>query len=322
MQPIREKILKSLAPVVENPKHVFINEKKLVAFANELKDEPTPPWNNTLQLLATPEQTLHYYFFVDSINFCFWQIKAKPRWEYKVDGKWMSGYYAYAYAIKQAFENDPNLYDAEYCADLPFTTFIDIFDGRNELLLMEERYAIIKENFRILLEGFDGKVTKLLEEAKGDVNKLVDLLIKHFPSFRDIHMTKKKKEVYFLKRAQLFCSDISFALPEYKSAHFKNLGDLTAFADYKVPQILREHGVLEYNLSLSSRVAGERIIEKDSDYELEIRAQNIIALEALAAELKNLGRECTAQEIDWLLWVKAKEHPIKTPYHKTITTFY
>ena len=99
---VREKILNSIKPVIGNSKHVKINHNEIKILAQKLLDIPIPPWDNELQFKESPEETAQYYFFLDSINFCFWAKKEKRKWSYLVKEKWLTGYYAYSYAIKEA----------------------------------------------------------------------------------------------------------------------------------------------------------------------------------------------------------------------------
>lgn len=315
----REKILSSIAPVVVGPAHVFINEDKIKEVAQDLLMAQIPSWDNNLQFLGTPEETAQYYFFVDSINFCFWAPKGQMRWEYKIGDKWVGGYYAYSCAIKEAFERDKRLLDAEYLSKIPEKDFRSIFIGRNSLLLIDERLDIIRKNFSILLDKFDGRAINVLKTAENDADKLVALLVEHFPTFRD-KVTFKGKEVYFLKRAQIFTSDLSFVgLAELK---LTNLNHLTAFADYKLPQILESFGVLTYSPELNADIVGETPIQAGSLKEIELRASSVVAIERIRDEMTELGRDITINELDWILWVKAKETSFTKPHHKTVTTFY
>jgi hypothetical protein len=63
------------------------------------------------------------------------------------------------------------------------------------------------------------------------------------------------------------------------------MDDLTAFADYKIPQFLRHKKVLVYDSSLAQRVDNQIDLEPGSKEEVEIRACTIAAVEALRQEL-------------------------------------
>ena len=316
----REKILNSLIPILTDPKFVVIDTAQLKDVATRLLEAPIPSWDNDLQLLGTAEETAQYYFFLDSINFCFWGKKDNPRWEYKINGEWVGGYYAYSRAIKDAFLRNSKFFDASYLSEVSEEDFKSIFaSGRNELQLIDERLEIIRKNFRILNENFDGKAMRLLQEAGMDADAIVSALLEKFPTFDDSIIWNDNR-AFFLKRAQIFVSDISFTgLPRLK---IKNLDHLTVFADYKLHQILESFGVLKYNPELDSDIVNQVLIPKSSQKEIELRAASIAAIEQMRSEIEKLGREITTNELDWILWVKAKESSFEKPHHRTLTTFY
>ncbi|MBX4187122.1 MAG: queuosine salvage family protein [Candidatus Doudnabacteria bacterium] len=318
---IKDTILNSLKPVLENSKFVGINQDNIIKLAGKIKDYPLPAWDNTLQLSSDPKQTAQYYFFLDSINFCFWAEKGKERWSFLKDGEWLQGYYAYSYAIKKAFEANPNFSMAEFLAKLSFEDFKKIFEGKNQLLLLEERHKIITENFRILAEKFNGEAANLIQLADNDVNKLVYILLENFPTFQD-WVLKGNSKIYFLKRAQIFISDLYYAFEGKGLGQFINMKDLTIFADYKLPQLLQAEGALEYQGELLSKIKNEVLIESGSQEEIEIRANTIYASELLRQELERIGRKLTSNELDWILWVQAKSTEFLLPFHKTLTINY
>jgi hypothetical protein len=318
---VKDLILNSLKPVLENSKFVVINQNNIVKLAQKIKDYPLPDWDNNLQFFGDPKQTAQYYFFVDSINFCFWAEKGKERWSFAKDAEWLHGYYAYSYAIKQAFERNPRLFEAEYLSKLSYEDFTKIFEGKNHLLLLEQRHRSINENFSILTEKFDGEASNLVQSTSNDVNKLVNTLIETFPNFQD-WVTKDGNKIYFLKRAQIFVSDLYYAFQGKDLGKFNNMEDLAIFADYKLPQLFQAEGVLGYNKKLLNIVENEKLIEPGSQEEIEIRANTIYASELLRQELDKLGRKLTSNELDWMLWVQAKQTKFQLPHHKTITINY
>lgn len=314
-------ILQSIKPVVEKSKHVRINQDRMAKLADKLKERPIPPWDNELQYLGTEENTVQYYFFLDSINFCFWAKRGEKRWSYQKNGEWLKGYYAFSFAIKRAIEENPRLLDANYLSEISFDNFSEIFSGKGKLLLLKERYKIIKENFGILAERFKGKASVLVGKAKNDVNRLVRLLLAFFPNFMDVSNYQGKK-VYFLKRAQIFANDLYYSLENKSLGCFKNLEDLTIFADYKIPQLLEAERVLEYSQDLLAKIKNEELIDAGSEEEVEIRANAIHACELLVEQIEKLGRKINSNQLDWLLWVLAKKTKFTLPHHKTLTTFY
>lgn len=95
-----------------------------------------------------------------------------------------------------------------------------------------------------------------------------------------------------------------------------NVADLTAFADYQVPRVLRALGVLDYSPSLADRVDHHHLLEEGGQEELSIRAATIIACEAIAAHTGG-----TSADIDNLLWL-SQDIAGETPFHLTETRWY
>jgi len=317
---IKQRILASIEPVIKQAEFVNVDRAKLELLAASIKDLPLPAWDNQLQFLGTADQTMQYYFFLDSINFCFWPEKGKEKWQYPKGEQWLSGYYAFSFAIKRFFENNREFFDADKLADISFEQFKEIFAGIGELQLLEKRWEIIRENFRILSGKYQGQAAHLVKKASGDLNQLIESIIDDFPSFQDISEFGGNK-IYFLKRAQIFASDIANSLHENSTLDLSS-NDFTLFADYKIPQLLQAEGVLVYSKELIDKIARESMITKDSREELEIRAFTIHAGELLLAELDSLGRKLMSNELDWMLWSAAKNAVFVLPFHKTLTIFY
>ena len=75
----------------------------------------------------------------------------------------------------------------------------------------------------------DLSVIRLIEKADHSAGKLVNLLAKHFPSFRDETRFEGRK-VRFLKRAQIFVADLWAAFNGTSYGAFDDIEHLTMFA--------------------------------------------------------------------------------------------
>ena len=96
-------------------------------------------------------------------------------------------------------------------------------------------------------------------------------------------------------------------------------------ADYKIPQVLRHFGILEYSEKLADIIDNERLIEHDTEMEIEIRAGMIYAIELIKDELLIQGVEMSSAQIDNVLWRASKTGDFKQsakPYHLTKTIDY
>jgi hypothetical protein len=99
--------------------------------------------------------------------------------------------------------------------------------------------------------------------------------------------------------------------------------ELTVFADYKLPQVLRHVGVLQYASDLAEKVDRMVSLDPGSEEEVEIRANTIWAVELIRQEMKRLGKDVRSSDIDWLLWNLGQEDRFRAkPYHRTVSLFY
>ena len=98
---------------------------------------------------------------------------------------------------------------------------------------------------------------------------------------------------------------------------------MVACADYKIPQVLRQCGVLEYSSDLANLVDNNQKIEHDSDMEIEIRANMIYAIELIRQRMNEMGIKKNSVQIDNALWLLSKNKEYKkNPYHLTRTIYY
>jgi hypothetical protein len=192
--------------------------------------------------------------------------------------------------------------------------------GAPEIPLAALRYRHLRE----LGEGLgDQTATDLVRDANASGIALIRDITRRFPSFRDVAIGPDGFPVHFFKRAQILIADLAGSLAGTDLGTFHDRHLLTAFADYKVPQVLRGLGILVYDGALATRIARHELLSAGSAEELEIRAATIWACELIRQALDAAGTPLTAQEIDWLLWTTGQDLPETTePYHRTLTPFY
>jgi hypothetical protein len=119
----------------------------------------------------------------------------------------------------------------------------------------------------------------------------------------------------FLKRAQIAAADLARA----GVTQFRDLDQLTMFADNLVPHVLRLDGILHFDPALVRRIEAEELIENGSPEEVEIRACTLHAVELIVAAH---GRTCAA-EVDQFLWQRGQEPRYKArPRHRSRCTAY
>ncbi len=317
-------VLETAERVAKNSRHVRIDRHALLDFTRRVAAETieVPGWDSLYHFRGTDEETVSYLLVLDSINFCFWPTPGKARWEIEYQSNSLSGYYGLAAALKKATECGVPIAKAKYWAELTPGQLMQIVGSKGELPLMEKRLQILNELGYILHMEYGGQALRLVEAAGRSALTLVRLLAKKLRSFRDV-AEYLGSEVFFYKRAQIFAADLYAAFDGQSWGSFQDIDNLTAFADYKLPQVLRHLGIFEYSQGLSQKVDQQVYLEAGSDEEVEIRANTIWAVELIRRGLGQMGKGLRAFEIDWVLWNLGQQAEFRLkPYHRTLTTYY
>jgi len=217
------------------------------------------------------------------------------------------------------------LYDANHLASMDEETLADILRPAPDaaaIPLFAERLANAREVGRVLLERYDAQCARALNAAGHDAASLALLLARDFPSFADAAVWNGQPAP-FLKRAQICAADISTAFGGRGLGALTGLERLTAFADYKLPQLLRYQGVMLYAPELAAQVDTYQEIPAGSAPEVEIRAATVWAVELIRRALARQGIERSASAIDYRLWSESQTAaPDMRPYHRTRTISY
>ncbi|MAF80144.1 hypothetical protein CL629_03645 [bacterium] len=313
----------STHPIIQSAAYVSINQKQIEKIAVRWAEEgmPEESWNVNIHLDSKNEKALlTYQFLLDTLNFCFWN-KEEERWYIEHQGKKEKGYNGAALSFKKFFKEHPDKATFEYLQHVDTKEFEDIFQGGENLYFLKERQKMVQGVSRKMVEEYAGDPKKFIEDAKGECSKLVQKIVQELPSFND-EVIYKGEKIYFWKRAQILVGDIWGALGGEGVGALQHMGWLTAFADYKIPQILRHWNVFEYEKTLEEKIEQQDFIPQGSREEIEIRSATIWAVEYLRDALEKYGVEKNAFEIDWILWNKSKEGKLPNPHHLTKTIHY
>jgi len=308
-------VLDSTRYVVEHSKHVSIN--KMAARQMLLRGDVNSTWYPDLHL-AGPD----WIFVLDALNFCFWADPGQSKWTIKYGGEELSGYWALAASLKRAYEEGVPLTNAEFLATISSKTVAKIFRGTQTIPLFQQRVKHLREVGAILLEKYDGTFVNVLQKANRSAVELIREVVSHFPSFNDV-ATYEGQTIYLYKRAQLLVADLHGAFEGEGYGEFTDLDQLTIFADYKLPQVLRYYHVLEYDEYLSNMVDNYVHFSPGSPEEVEIRSATVQAVEVIRQSLTNGRRSIPAFKLDWWLWTLGQGDAVREkPYHRTRTAFY
>lgn len=313
-------VLESTRAVTESAANVTIDDDAIARWANNIgRDELRPSGHDLLgKLEGTQAQLANLVLLIDALNFCFWSSNPlKIEWR----GTTYERFQAMLVSILLAVRHEPAWFDARYWTEVPKEEIRQVLSGKGELLLLNEREQVIRETGRVLLERFDGQFIHAIESVSSRAWPLAVLLMTEFDSFRDVG-NYRGKIVYFMKRAQITVLDVSVAWQHRDYPALAGLEELTAFADYRVPQALRHLGIMKFAEDLAGRVEKEEEIAAGSEEEMEIRAVTVHAVDRMVKSLAANGKKAAAWEVDWYLWELSHAPDVAIQHHRTRTIFY
>lgn len=320
-------VLRATADVVRATRLVRLDRDALGGLVARWAGEAWPEQAglDALHFTDGTPRTANWVLLLDALNFCFWPDVGEPRWRVEWRGDAYDGYAALAAALTRAVEQGRPLWDANYLAQIDADDLRDILrypPGAAEIPLFEARLANVREVGRVLCATYGAEFSNAVESVSGSAVKLAWLLAREFPSFHDVTHWRGQP-IPFLKRAQICVADLNAAFGGASWGAFSNLDQLTAFADYKLPQLLRRAGALVYAPELAARVDAYASIAAGSEEEIAIRAATVWAVELLRRALAERGIQRTPAAIDYRLWAESQtKMPDERPYHRTRTMYY
>lgn len=102
----------------------------------------------------------------------------------------------------------------------------------------------------------------------------------------------KGHQIFLYKRAQIFAADLWGAFKGEGYGELKDIESVTMFADYIVPAVLQQLGVLRYSPSLSGIINSNKEITSGTEEEVELRACTIHAVEEIRESIqKKTGKQ-------------------------------
>ncbi|KAG6617087.1 UPF0553 family protein [Phytophthora cinnamomi] len=314
-------VRESTARVVQRAVHVRIDpaavERLAVKLGNKLggDEQGVVTWDSGdfhyfQDVARDGPLTCQYVFVLDALNFCFWPTE-NMEYEHLARG------------LKMALLRDPRALDAANLAKVTNEIVASWFHPFTPPQL-DERRRKVREVGEVLERFFDGLAINLIKQADFSAVDAIRLVLAYFPGFRD-HAVYKGEQVHFYKRAQILVGDVWAAYGRRTSgvASFHDIGKLTMFADYRVPQVLRPEGVMVYSEELSKMVDSKTEIPAGSEMELEIRAATIQAVEMIHQHMASRGYQLEVIELDWLLWQIGEDNKQELlPHHRTWSIYY
>lgn len=234
-----------------------------------------------------------------------------------------------------------------------------------ELPEIDVRCRLLNELGKGLLDHHNGSALKMISKANQSADSLVRIILETFPGFRDYVDRESWKHKYnscdwnaskssssvihFYKRAQIAVADVWAALGRCSTSnqrcHFTDMNLITTFPDYRVPQILRQVGALQYTPELAAKVDNQEELDEGGVDEVSIRAGTVVAVEEMVELVKKhlthiaetdsseegklnlhkLLEDVSAVTIDWYLWQRGEKEDrlnLLGPHHRVRTTYY
>ncbi|XP_066472769.1 queuosine 5'-phosphate N-glycosylase/hydrolase isoform X2 [Tiliqua scincoides] len=198
--------------------------------------------------------------------------------------------------------------------------------------LIEERHCVLNETGTVLLEKFGGSFLTCVKKSEKSAQKLLQLIVENFPSFRD-EATFQGRKVAFYKRAQILVADTWSVLEGKGDGCFSDISSVTIFADYRIPQVLVHLGAMKYSDGLMKQLKEGHMFQSGDQQEMEIRGCSIWCCELICNRLldlykkkgKNMSEKINAVLLDYYLWDYARDHREDMkgiPFHRVRCIYY
>ncbi|RDI85713.1 hypothetical protein Vi05172_g4528 [Venturia inaequalis] len=338
--PPETKVLESAQFIYDNSIDVALDMQGTRSAAERIwkqmqdKRHSTKTWSeHELHPKTKDEAAVNFIFTIDLLNFSFWSYKdVNERFAVAYRGKKWTGYWSLVAALQRALDTgvpitSPSFWhDENACTD---DILKSVFQSINDevIPMFDKRVAILREAAEVLCIKYDGSVLALLENAKFSSARLVNLLARDFPSFRDEFQFEDRK-VRFLKRAQIFVADVWAAFEGEGWGRFDDIDKITMFADYRIPQMLHIMGCMLFSPPLERDIRKQIAIKSGSTWEIELRGCSIWCVEMIRQEIIKIDPKANVNAIliDFFLYDTMKEVESageeQIPHHRTRSIFY
>ena len=305
---ILNKIKESIYYVKDNAEYVEINYKALDEIIKNINLENNSHWliSNPFGILNMDIKDIMYYLLVlhTICDYCFW---GDNKWSIETSDGVLDGTYAIMYLILKRMQSKKSF-------NMTKKEFKEFLKGNNEIPLLDDRY----KNLCIMNEYLKGRnFYDLIKDKKKDSELLV-YLTQNLPYLKDVSIYQGES-IYFYKRAQLMVSDI-LHIREYIEKVDVDYANLMGCADYKIPQVLNNLGVLIYSKDLDNKIMARHELKENSEEEIEIRACDLVVIDYIYQKLNGKISRMDINDYLWLLGQDKKK--ITKPYHRTLTSHY
>lgn len=265
--PVRE----STRPIVNDATYVSLNKRAITAYAHEYAEESfeIPTWDGQVFISETGPYTrqdvIDYFMVGNVVNFCFNTPGTGDRFKTHYGTTttdtpitWDGAFGMWA-CLKKCLEDDslPDLLDADCLANLTMSDAEAIFEPSNgvRLPLLEMRVEMLRETGHILNTRYNGTFSSLLTQSNNRLynngDGFVEQLVHECDVYTDEWPYNAGSSVRFDKRAQLAVTMLYDYFYHKNETVFTDVPELTVFADYRLPTVLRRELLIEYHPGLA-----------------------------------------------------------------------
>ncbi|CAL9056003.1 uncharacterized protein LOC135676749 [Musa acuminata AAA Group] len=305
-----EEVRATTAWVANRATHVMVDSFELEKAVDSIQGSvPKVKWDfEGIHYFDGGPLTVQYLFVLDALNFCFW-----PDEELIYDHL--------ASGLKASLQKDKYALDANRLQMYTGPQLRELLNWSRPLPLEEERVRLLHEVGLELERNFGGEAANLVKASKNSAASLISIITSNFPGFRD-HSLYKGHQVFLYKRAQIFVADLWGAFKGEGYGKFNDISSITIFADYIIPAVLRQLGILKYSSALSDSIDSKIEVCAGSEEEVEIRACSIYAVEKMRELIKSkFKKQVLSIEMDLWLWSYGVRNSA-LPHHRTLSIYY
>lgn len=319
MSSVFSKIRSAAARVAQDAQFVQLQEDRIAPYASSLSLQglPEPVYDTEHHFRGNDLDTAAYLLTLDSVNFgsgYFPHLRKRAG---------MSGYFTVASSLTDHWQRHGPLSPAQL-RSISAESCATIFGQSLDDPAVAELMGLFTQALRDLgawLQTYDDEPLAPFTTSAGSAERLIDQLTA-MPLYQDVALYHGQP-VPLYKRAQLLTADMALAFDLQGPGTFRDLDNLTIFADNLVPHVLRVDGLLRYEPDLLVHINDGTLIPAGSPEETEIRAVGLHAVERVADALRTQGTPVTARELDYLLWHRGQAPHYKAqPRHRTRSVFY
>lgn len=324
--------IKTLEPVWRNLNNVFINEAKLQKLIGAMRKKQEkgelaiPAWaepNIAPPMDCSLTEWIDFVCWTNTINFAFTNF-TPPFGKFSIEypkGVFWRGALALEASFMRAQKEKFPIFNAWHLKDIFFSDMKHIFrsiDNNHQMPMLMERWKILREVSRVLIERYDGNWLNLFEAADWRAfnagNGIVEQLVANFPSFKD-ERAFKGHVLEFHKRAQLLAM-VYHGRALHACGEFPpiaDIDDIGPICDYEVPKALAfpDVGAIEYSPEMKGMIQRHYIFSPGHPMETENRLATAYVMKRICDESGlNMAQ---ADYYFWEMGRKSKEPHILVP---------